>query len=210
VKKLEGDASLADVPKPHDLICLLRPTRRSAPLSAAQDFAAAYERSHLPVFRYIYGLTGGPREQVEDLTADTFTRAWKARHTFNGDPGDTLNDGAVIGWLLKIARRLVIDDYRRQRVRGLEEFPDLGELPDPDARPEQAALAREQYQTLWRLLQALPDEPREILILRYLLNWRVNQIADYLGKPENTVSVTIRRTLARLQQAWPQSEEENL
>ena len=200
---------MADVPKLHDLIRLWKPTGRSAPLSAAQDFAAMYERSHLQVFRYVYGLTGGPREQVEDLTAETFARAWKARHKFNGDPSDTCSDSAAIGWLLKIARRLVIDDYRRQRVRGLEEFPDLGELPDPGARPEQAALAREQYQTVWRLLQALPDEAREILTLRYLLGWRVNQIAGHLGKPENTVSVTIRRALARLQQAWPESEEEN-
>jgi RNA polymerase sigma-70 factor (ECF subfamily) len=96
---------------------------------------------------------------------------------------------------------LVIDNYRRQQVRGVGEFPDLGDLPDPEAHPEQAVLASEQRQILWQLLKALPDESREILVLRYLLGWRVNQIAIYLGKPENTVSVTIRRALARLQQA---------
>jgi RNA polymerase sigma-70 factor (ECF subfamily) len=182
---------------------------RAAPLSSAKDFAALYERSHLPVFRYIYGLTGGPREEAEDLTADTFDRAWKARHSFDGAPGEDVNDGATLGWLLKIARRLVIDNYRRQQARGGEDFPDLGDLPAPDAHPEQAALDSEQRQILWRLLQALADESREIIVLRYLLGWRVNQIASYLGKPENTVSVIIRRALARLQQAWPQAEEEN-
>lgn len=200
---------MVDITKSQRLTRLWKPAGRTAPLDAARDFAALYERSHLPVFRYVYGLTGGPREQAEDLTAETFARAWKARHTFDGNPGDASNDGAAIGWLLKIARRLVIDDYRRQRVRGMEEFPDLGELPDPDAHPEEVALASEQRQTLWRLLQALPDESREILVLRYILGWRVNQIADYLGKPENTISVAIRRAVARLQQAWPQSEEEN-
>jgi DNA-directed RNA polymerase specialized sigma24 family protein len=43
-----------------------------------------------------YGLTGGPLEEVEDLTADTFARAWKARHTFGGDPGEVINDGATL------------------------------------------------------------------------------------------------------------------
>ncbi len=199
---------MADLPIPQRLTRLWRSTRRAAPLSAANDFAAFYEHSHLPVFRYIYGLTGGPREEVEDLTAETFARAWKARHTFD-DRSSDVEGSAALGWVLKIARRLVIDNYRRQQVRKVEEHPDLGDLPALDGHPEQAALAKEQRQTLWRLLLDLPEEPREILILRYLLGWRVSQIADYLGKPENTISVTVRRTLARMQQAWPQAEEEN-
>jgi RNA polymerase sigma-70 factor (ECF subfamily) len=60
---------------------------------------------------------------------------------------------------------------------------------------------------LFALLRNLPDEQREMLTLRYLLGWRVNQIADYLDVPENTISVTIHRTLDRLQQAWPQPLE---
>ncbi len=199
---------MADVPIPQRLTRLWKSTRRAAPLSAASDFAAFYERLHLPVFRYIYGLTGGPREEVEDLTADVFARAWKARHTFDDRASDE-ESGAALGWLLKIARRLVIDAYRRQRVRTVDEQTDLGELPALEIHPEQAALVEEQRQTLWRLLQDLPEEPREILVLRYLLGWRVSQIALYLGKPENTLSVSIRRALKRLQQAWPQAEVEN-
>ncbi len=47
-----------------------------------------------------------------------------------------------------------------------------------------------------------------MLVLRYLLSWRVDQIAEYLEIPENTVSVTIHRTLERLQQHWPQPQED--
>lgn len=73
-------------------------------------FAVMYEHNRLSVFRYIYSLIGGSSDDAEDLTAEIFIRAWKARHRFEGDV-----DSAV-GWLLGIARRLVIDDYRRKKI----------------------------------------------------------------------------------------------
>jgi len=57
----------------------------SIPLGTPASFSDFYERTHLPVFRYLYGLTGGPQEDVEDLTAEAFTRAWRARRNFQGD-----------------------------------------------------------------------------------------------------------------------------
>ena len=173
------------------------PVGKSAPLGEAATFAGFYERTHLPVFRYLYGLTGGPQEDVEDLTAEAFTRAWRARRTFDGD------EQAALGWLMKIARRLVIDDYRRRKARPVTEGEIPAEMPLDEPPPEEAALAGEKQRTLWALLQSLPDETREILTLRYLLGWRVNEVAAYLEIPENTVSVAIRRALERLRREWP-------
>jgi RNA polymerase sigma-70 factor (ECF subfamily) len=168
-------------------------------LSTPASFSVFYEQTHLPVFRYVYGLTGGPQEDVEDLTAEGFTRAWRARRAFQGD------EGAVLGWLMKIARRLVIDDYRRRKARPVTEGDVPIEFPAANPQPEEVAVTGEEQQVLWALVRALPDEPREMLVLRYLLGWRVNQIAEYLEIPENTVSVTIHRTLKRLRQQWPVS-----
>ena len=44
-----------------------------------------------------------------------------------------------------------------------------------------------------------------MVVLRYLLGWRVKEIAHYLDIPENTVSVTVRRSLARLRAGWPET-----
>jgi RNA polymerase sigma-70 factor (ECF subfamily) len=44
------------------------------------------------VFRYIYGLSGGPLQEAEDLTAETYARAWKTRQSFSG------NEEAALGW----------------------------------------------------------------------------------------------------------------
>jgi RNA polymerase sigma-70 factor (ECF subfamily) len=181
---------------------LFRSFDRLTPLSTPAGFSDFYEQSHLPVFRYLYGLTGGPQEDVEDLTAETFTRAWRARHTFEGDKE------AALGWLLKIARHLVIDDARRRNARPITEGEVPDKFPADIPHPEDSAMAGEKHDRLWSLVRTLPEEPREMIVLRYLLDWRVNQIAAYLEIPENTVSVNIHRTLEQLRQNWPQSQED--
>ena len=176
--------------------------KQEAPLINPEAFSNLYERNYLSVFRYLFGLHGGPLEDIEDLTAETFIHAWRARHSFSGDQRN-----AATGWLLRIARRLVIDNYRRDRTRIQVEDEPVDDLPHLGPTPETLVLMGEQYETLWKLLQRLPGNQREILVLRYLLDWRVNQIGEYLEIPENTVSVNIRRGLARLHQEWPTDKE---
>lgn len=159
----------------------------------AEAFTALYERTQLIVFRYIYALHGEPQEDVEDLWLETFFKAWRSRHHFKG------SEDAALGWLLKIARHLVIDKHRRKRptvpLGDVEPF--VSQLQGAST-PEQRIIQQEQYQEMARLLHALPQQQREMVILRYIVGWRVNQIAEYLQMPENTVSVTLRRVIAKL------------
>ena len=170
--------------------------RPHSPLASPVAFREFYERNRLSVFRYLYGLTGGPQEDVEDLTAETFLRAWKARHRFQGD------EASATGWLIRIAKRLVIDRYRRTS----QERRNPPDDPPEDPSPEQAVVFDEQTSFLFRLVAELPDEPREIIVLRYLLGWRVNEIAGHIGATQNNVSVTLHRTLSRLREKWDEGD----
>ena len=170
-------------------------------LRNSEAFQKLYAQRYLTVYRFIYGLHGGPSEDVEDLTAETFVRAWKARRRFRG------TERAALGWLMKIARNLVIDSHRRTQNHGVPQDIAILDLPASDPYPEAQAQFREQAQILWDLLNALPDQQREILVLRYMLGWRVQEIADYLEMKENTVSVYIRRALQNLRQNWPENDE---
>lgn len=167
----------------------------------AEAFTRLYESTYLIVFRYIYGLSGGPLQEVEDLTAETYSRAWKNHERFNG------NEGAALGWLLRIARNLAIDLSRRRNVWNVEEDTTVELLADSQPEPEVDIITREQLALLWKLLGNLADDTREILVLRYILNWQVKQIANYLDMNENNVSVTIRRALKSLQRDWPQEKD---
>jgi RNA polymerase sigma-70 factor (ECF subfamily) len=142
-------------------------------------------------------------QEAEDLTAETYTRAWKTRQQFRGD------SSAAMGWLLRIARNLAIDLSRRRKVRGVDENVPVELILDHSLPPEMDVITREQVTILWQMLDTLSDEVREMLVLRYMLGWQVRQIAAHLNMHENTVTVTMKRTLKNLQRDWPQWQEQD-
>jgi RNA polymerase sigma-70 factor (ECF subfamily) len=170
---------------------------RHTPLAEAEAFAELYKLTHLVVFRYIFSLNGGPQQEVEDLTAETFIRAWKARQRFDG------GEKAALSWLLRIARNLVIDAHRRTKVRGVEANLDDTLLIAPDASPEEQVALREQFNALWVSISTLQPQHRDMIVLRYVLGWPVKRIAAHLDMLENTTSVNLRRILQRMQRDWP-------
>ncbi len=167
-------------------------------LSDSETFQWLFERHHLSVFRFIYGLQSGSIEDVEDLTTTTFLRAWKSRRRFRG------NQAAALGWLLKIARNLVIDKYRRDKRHGILLDIDKQIVPTNQGLPEEQLFDNEKIQILEGLLAKLPDDHKEMIVLRYILDWRVKDIAFHLEMSENNVSVTLRRILKRIQDDWPE------
>lgn len=169
----------------------------------ADAFTHLYETTHVFVFRYVYGLSGGPAQEAEDLTAETYARAWKTSQHFRG------NERAALGWLLCIARNLAIDLARRRKVRNVNEDIRIELLIDPNLTTEADVITREQIEILWRMLDVLSEDIREMLVLRYMLGWQVKQIAEHLGMAENTISVTIRRALKNLQRDWPGFQEKD-
>lgn len=169
---------------------------KRSPLSSPEAFREIYEDNKTPVFRYVYSLVNGSQQDAEDLTAETFLRAWRARHRFEGEPS------GAIGWLIGIAKNLVVDDYRR-RSRAVEPFPGAS----PEDAPEQYAIVEEEKRQLIGVLGELPDEQREILILRYVLGWQVMAIAAHLELTPNHVSVIIHRALSGLRARWEELDQ---
>jgi RNA polymerase sigma-70 factor (ECF subfamily) len=172
-------------------------------LQDADTFARLYEQTYLTVFRYLYGLCASSHPEAEDLTAETYARAWKQRRRFSGD------ERAALSWLLRIARNLAIDASRRRKVRDVDENANVELLLDSRVAPEVDLITREQIALLWHMLGTLASDVREMIVLRYMLGWQIRQMADYLGVNENTISVTIRRTLKSLQREWPQLQEKD-
>lgn len=171
-------------------------------LSQQEDFGQFFQQTHIQVYRYVYGLTGGPSEDVDDLVAEAYERAWKARRKFHGDNSKALH------WLFTIARNQVIDAHRRRRAKHNPEYLDENQIAAPSIGLEGQVIVNERREILWRLLQTLPEDTREILVLRYLLEWPVAKVAKYLKKKETAVSMAIHRALKQLQVRWPEAELE--
>ena len=165
----------------------------AAPYTSAEAFRTLYERTHMSVYRFVYTLHGGPAADVEDIAAETFERAWNGRARFRGDEHDAM------GWLLTIARNLVIDKQRAEHRRPLPmALDDLDRELLADAVVEHAVLQDEQQCVLVAALQTLPIEEREMIVLQYVLGWQVKRIAARYRMRPNTATVKLRRALERL------------
>lgn len=181
-------------------------TNSTHPLQDSNAFTELFEQHHLAVFRFIYALSGGSLHEAEDLTAESFLRAWKSRHRFEGD------QNSALGWLLTIARHLVIDAARRKKVRQVDQsISDFDEWQPSHSQGyvtsvENQAIQHEQVAILLGKLSNLPTDRRELLVLRYILGWQVKQIAAHLGMVENTVSVYLRRAIEQIRRDWPSED----
>ena len=176
------------------------PGRAAAPYDSKAAFSQLYDETHRSLYRYVYGLSGSTTQDAEDITAQTYLKAWDHRKQFSGTPEQ------VKGWLFTIAKRIVIDRYRKQQIRPQSVHIDEAFLVSSDASPEEKAVIAEQIQTLWILLQDLSTENREMIVLRYMVGWPVKDIAAHMDMNPNTVSVRLSRVLEQLKGTWKQHE----
>jgi RNA polymerase sigma-70 factor (ECF subfamily) len=123
------------------------------------------------IFRFLRNLTGS-KEDAEDLTQQTFLRAWEALPSFRGD-------SSLSTWLHSIAYR----EYTHW-LRSRREFVPLDEIVDmPD---EQANQNLEAVLLRWAIYR-LDPEHREVFVLYYVQGFSVSEIAKIIGVPAGTV-----------------------
>lgn len=158
----------------------------------ASNFEALFNDLYPKLYGYIRAQVN-PRETAEDITATTFERAVKHRHTFNPQKG------AIDSWLFKIARNLIIDHYSAHRRQPAQtQLEAAGPLAAEHLSPEQALLQQERRLQLLKSLEILPERDREIIHLRFFGKLTNRKIAEVMDLNEKTVSVIIYRTLKKL------------
>ena len=153
-------------------------------------FAELFRAEYSTVYRYFYYRTGS-RTMSEDLTQETFVRAYRAFARF--DP----SRASSATWLLTIARRLFVDEWRRtsQHVYAETEVP---ESVAGEESPEAELCRRETNAALYRAMAMLSERERHLIALKYAAGLRNREIARILGKSERHTAVLLCRTLAKL------------
>ena len=93
------------------------------------------------------------------------------------------------GYVYTLLRNRIIDFYRKKKTVSLDDYTETGgDIPN-----EEKPTDRIYYQKLIDRLGQLPDTYRDIIIMRFVMDLSVTDIAERLGIPENTVSVRIFR-----------------
>jgi RNA polymerase sigma-70 factor (ECF subfamily) len=147
------------------------------------------------LFRYLVHLTGN-RQLAEDLFQDTWLRVLERGKQFDGS-----HDFAP--WLLRLARNLTIDHFRRHKLLSLDELSDPErEMPlqVADQRPtafEQLASAQDTEKVL-ACLGGLAPPFREVLMLRFQEEMSLDEIAEVVSIPLATVKSRLYRALGML------------
>jgi RNA polymerase sigma-70 factor, ECF subfamily len=135
------------------------------------------------VYAYVaYRIGGGP--EAEDVTSETFERAFRYRSNYDS------SKGPPIAWLLGIARRCINDELagRRHEERGVEDVGGHDNLEDDVARRIDLDAA----------VALLDERDRELIALRYGADLKARQIAELLEERTNTIEVALHRALQRL------------
>jgi RNA polymerase sigma-70 factor (ECF subfamily) len=124
------------------------------------------------VYRLALRLTHDP-DCAEDLTQDTFLRAWKQRHLLR-------EPGAVRVWLFRILINLWRDQMRRRSPGSRAAFLPLDQ-PGRSLRPDQQAILAEDARRALEALDQLPARQREVLYLSACEELTGAEVAAVLG-----------------------------
>lgn len=175
-------------------------TSRASPTAEteADAFAQLYREHTCALFNYCLYCVGDPAV-AEDLAADAFERAWKARRRYNP------RRAQFSTWLFTIARRVVTDWQRRQarrRMVGLDErLPSA--RPGPDALTEEA----EEQSRLRQLVRALSRKDQDLIAMKFGAGMTNRQIAKVVGKSETAVGSALHRLVHKLRIQWEEADE---
>jgi RNA polymerase sigma-70 factor (ECF subfamily) len=147
-----------------------------------------FARYHVRVYRFILRSIGNA-SVAEDLTSEVFLSVWRQADRFQAR-------STVSTWLLAIARHKAISELRRRR----EEQIDISEieLEDPADDPEIAFQKKDRRETIRHCLMQLSPEQREIIDLAYYHGKSVEEVAEIIGIPRNTVKTRMFRARKRL------------
>ncbi|HLG12411.1 MAG TPA: sigma-70 family RNA polymerase sigma factor [Dehalococcoidia bacterium] len=172
--------------------------RRLVERATARDqgaFAQLYDQHVVRVYRHIYYMVSDARE-AEDLTAQTFLKAWEAidRYKERGAP--------FVAWLLRISHNLTISYLRSRRDHSeLDEgFVDSKRGGNPEESLEQATDERSVREAVLRLR----DEQRQVIMLRFVEELDYREVAAMIGKSVPAVRVIQHRALGNLRKLMQQ------
>jgi len=168
-----------------------------AAVRAAQRDSAAFGVLYRRYLDHVYGYAFyllGDHHDAEDVTERTFLAALDGIGRFR-DEGATFR-----AWLFRIAHNTAANALRSRRRRAAQPLEDA---PDPmaaDADPAGVVARVEEQRRVRRALAELPEERRQVVLLRFVDDLSAREIGAVLGRSEGAARVLLHRALRELAQ----------
>jgi len=152
-----------------------------------------------PLTNYIYRFLGDMKE-CEDLLQETFLRVYRNRHSYR-------RIARFSTWLYTIAGNLARSEYRKRKRRRISSLQSVNkndeeyemEVPDETFSPDKDTESSIQDFYIQEALAQIPEEFREVVVLRDVQQLSYEEIAEITGLPMGTVKSRINRGRTKLQ-----------
>ena len=154
----------------------------------SDDMKKYYEEYGRKVFLYLMTLCSDP-DTAEELTQETFYQAIKNIDRYEGK-------SSVYTWLCGIAKNVYLSETRRKKYHPVAE-PDISE-EDTSPRPDEIAESNDEKMRLMRKIHELPENEKEVLLLRAAGELSFREIGEIFGKSENWARVTHYRAKQKI------------
>lgn len=167
-------------------------SRRQASERRRTDFETLYQRHSREVWALAYARWMNA-DVAQDIMQEAFLRLWKQWQ----DGGESILNPRA--WLLRVARNLA-EDYAKSAFRrnGTQPPQTMNGVRSSDALPLERLEREETFARLRKELEHLAPPDREILTLRYGLDYNANEIADLLAINATAVHMRLSRARQRL------------
>ena len=183
-----------DVISKRELIDIAERARRYEPEAFARLFDLYFERLR----RYAYYRTGDIN-MAEDLAAEVLTKALESIGNFSE------RGGTIGAWMFGIARNLLAREREAARKVEIAELDE--ELPvAEEERTEDLVLVRLSHEELYKALRKLPEEQREVILLRFMERYDVKTVAGIMEKKPGAVRALQFRAIVALKESFKVSE----
>jgi RNA polymerase sigma-70 factor (ECF subfamily) len=156
-----------------------------------EAFGMLYDEYVDQIFRYVYYKVGNLTES-QDLTGQTFLKAFENINSYE------MRDVAFSSWLYRIAHNLVVDFFRRESKRESVPIDDQPPTASPGGNPVESVLADLESERLYKAMQKLTHNQREVLVLKFIDSLSNAQVAEIMGISVGAVKSTQKRGLLAL------------
>ena len=153
------------------------------------DIEAIYLQYYNKVMGYIHSRIRN-RADAEDICSDVFEKVQRKLPEFDSAKA------SVSTWIFTITRNTVIDHYRRSKP-----VEELDENLSDNAELDESLLNNETLSELAEALRALPEELRDIIVLRYYDGKPLTEVAEIMGLSYGAVKLRHQKALGMLRKA---------
>lgn len=169
-----------------------------------QSLSILINRHQSKIYAFIYSKLSD-RDLADDVFQDTFIKVIKTLKSklYN-------EEGKFLSWVMRIAHNLIIDHYRKNKrmplLRETEEFSIFSLISDKSLNVEQALISYQVESDVQKIIEALPDDQKEVVMLRIYQDLSFKEISDLTGVSINTALGRMRYALQNLRKVIEQNK----